>query len=272
MRRRRWTHGVTDHTPVSRRWYHEKVFFNDCQASNQFTALRRSGLTAATANCATRHWGADPPSPPQPHPHPQETSPRQGPGLPVCTRCLHYGKLSPAATNVTNTKSQHVTNHKTKTNTRRGQLPDRRVHCAHSTRRASRGARSLTTLPPVQTRHVHASGGASDSASQHEGQKHPHEGPEGEALHRHEFFVLAVPFPLPYYLPLRDAGGEGRCLGDACVGGGHTNDRGGLPGGRGLSCNGRGLSCMSGAARARGARGAALSERVQESRNGTLKG
>ena len=66
MRRRRWTHGVTDHTPVSRRWYHEKVFFNDCQASNQFTALRRSGLTAATANCATRHWGADPPSPPSP--------------------------------------------------------------------------------------------------------------------------------------------------------------------------------------------------------------
>jgi hypothetical protein len=205
----------------------------------------------------------------------------------VCTRCLHYGKLSPAATNVTNTKSQHVTNHKTKTNTRRGQLPDRRVHCAHSTRRASRGARSLTTLPPVQTRHVHASGGASDSASQreHEGQKHPREGPEGEALHRHEFFVLAVPYYLPFYLPLRDAGGEGRCLGDACVGGGHTNDRGGLPGGRGLSCmeggcrvwkgvvvHGRGLSCMSGAARARGARGAALSERVQESRNGTLKG
>ena len=164
--------------------------------------------------------------------------------------------------------------------------------CAAIGRCASRGCLPslggpIERLPPVQTRHVHASGGASDSASQreHEGQKHPREGPEGEALHRHEFFVLAVPYYLPFYLPLRDAGGEGRCLGDACVGGGHTNDRGGLPGGRGLSCmeggcrvwkgvvvHGRGLSCMSGAARARGARGAALSERVQESRNGTLKG
>ena len=189
----------------------------------------------------------------------------------MCTRCLHYGKLSPAATNVTNTKSQHVTNHKTKTNTRRGQLPDRRVHCAHSTRRASRGARSLTTLPPVQTRHVHASGGASDSASQHEGQKHPHEGPEGEALHRHEFFVLAVPYYLPFYLPLRDAGGEGRCLGGACVGGGHTNDRGGLPGGRGLSC-------MEGGCRAcrewrvpEAQGGQALRANGRKSRNGTLK-
>ena len=34
-----------DHTPVSRRWYHMKVFFNDCQASNQY------GLTYDAAVC-----------------------------------------------------------------------------------------------------------------------------------------------------------------------------------------------------------------------------
>ena len=42
--------------------------------------------------------------------------------------------------------------------------------------------------------------------------------------------------------------------------------------GRGLSCMEGGCRAWKGAARARGARGASLSERVQESRNGTLKG
>ena len=45
--------------------------------------------------------------------------------------------------------------------------------------------------------------------------------------------------------------GRGGVWEDACVGGGHTNDRGGLPGGRGLVVvHGRGLSCMEGGCRA----------------------